>query len=176
MSLPNDTKGEAAGGYNYTSWNDGLNKILIVDPRVVTGYQYWTKNDGPKRQREVFDTPLPDDAQTQKNPKTDEEEQKRQQFFWTLVIYNFESKKFEICQVTQKGIRDDLLALQENEDWGDPVGQYTIAVNRKNENGNVGYSANGNPVKEATKKEIAEIMEAYKGQEIDPERAMFGEG
>lgn len=176
MSLPTDTRGEAAGS-NYFAIEPGQNEILIVGP-AITGYQYWRDKGGPVRQPEVFDEPLPDDARMRdvkdKNGNVVGREKEKQQFYWAMPVYNFKTKNFELAQFTQKGIRDGLLSKQNNPNWGDPVGKYTITIDKSGTSFQTKYTVEANPADDAKKAEIAAIMEKYNANPIDVAGDLFG--
>lgn len=173
MSLPNDTRGKAAGGA-YFKPEAGNSKVLIVG-EVITGYQYWTNRGEVFRSPEMF-TETPDIRVRVETDNDGNEVSKpeKQQFFWALPVYNFETEGFEVWQVTQKGIRDTLVALQANEDWGDPTGTYSITINKKGEGLDTKYTVTPNPV-EKDKEKIAAAMEQYAGSEIDLETMLFSQ-
>lgn len=176
MSLPTDTKGEAAGSA-YFALEPGQNEILIVGP-AITGYQYWRDEGGPVRQKEVFEEPLPDDARQKdikdKSGNVIGREKEKQQFYWAMPVYNFKTKNFELAQFTQKGIREGLLSKQNNPNWGDPVGKYTITIDKSGTGFQTKYTVEANPADDAKKAEIAAIMEKYNTNPIDVEGDLFG--
>lgn len=176
MSLPTDTKGEAAGS-QYLTIEPGQNEILIVGP-AVTGYQYWREEGGPVRQKEVFDEPLPDDCRMKdikdKSGNIVGREKEKQQFYWAMPVYNFKTKNFELAQFTQKGIREGLLSKQNNPNWGDPVGRYTVTIDKSGTGFQTKYSVEANPADDARKAELAAIMEKYNANPIDVEGDLFG--
>lgn len=174
MSLPTDTRGEAAGS-GFFKAEQGQTEILVVGP-VVTGYQYWKEGEGGvERSRDVFEEPLPEvrkrevtDKKTGVKSMVDE----KQQFYWALPVYNFKTKGFEIWQITQKGIRDELLKLQNNTNWGDPTGKYTITIDKSGEGLKTEYSVMANPVNtDKRKAELAAIVANFGG--IDIETILF---
>jgi len=176
MSLPTDTKGQAARS-NYLTIDQGQTEILIVGP-AVTGYQYWRENAGPVRQAEVFDEPLPDDARMKdikdKSGNIVGREKEKQQFYWAMPVYNFKTKMFELAQFTQKGVREDLLKLQNNPSWGDPTGKYTVTIDKSGTGFQTKYSVMGNPADEAKKAELAAIMQKYAANPINVAAELFG--
>lgn len=177
MSLPTDTRGKAAGS-EYFTIEPGQNEILIVGP-AITGYQYWREEGGPVRQPDVFDEPLPDDARMKdikdKNGNVIGREKEKQQFYWAMPVYNFKTKSFELAQFTQKGIRDGLLSKQNNPNWGDPVGRYTITIDKSGTGFQTKYTVEANPPTDEKKAEIAAIMEKYNANPIDVAGDLFGE-
>lgn len=173
MSLPSDTSGGIGGG-DYFKPEKGQNKILIVGD-AITGYEYWTNEDKPIRSKEKF-TDLPNvKIRQMKNDKTGQMEEKpdTQKFFWAMPIYDFKDKTFKLWQVTQKSLRDSLASLQSNEDWGNPIGNYTISIDRQGEQLTTKYSVVANPVKD--KKELDDIMKQYKENPLNAEQMLFAE-
>lgn len=172
MSLPTDTRGKA-GGSAYFKPEAGNNKVLVVGPTVV-GYQYWTNGGEVHRSPEVFEETPDIRIRKEKDKDTGEEIEKeeKQQYFWAIPVYNFGSESIETWQVTQKGIRDQLAALQANEDWGDPTGAYTITINKKGEGLDTKYVVTPNP-SEKDKDAIAGAMAAYNESPLDLEGSLF---
>lgn len=175
MSLPTDTRGEAAGS-SFFKPEQGQTEVLIVGP-VVTGYQYWKEGDGGVvRSREVFEEPLEGVRMkeiTDKKTGVKSTVPEKQQFYWALPLYNFKTKSYELWQITQKGIRDELLKLQNNTNWGDPTGTYTITIDKSGEGLKTEYSIMANPTNDAKKAELAEIMAKYTAP-IDVDAILFG--
>lgn len=176
MTLPTDVKGAAAGA-DVMKIDAGQTEILIVGP-AVTGYEYWKEKGGPVRQVEVFDEPLPDDAKMREvkddNGNVIGKEKDKQKFFWAMPVYSFKTKKFEILQAIQKGIREDLLSLQNNPNWGDPTGKYTITIDRSGTGFGTKYKAVGNPSDDAKKAEIARIVGIYAAAPMNVAEDLFG--
>lgn len=172
MPLPTDTRGKAAGS-QFTALEQGQNKVLIVGD-AVPGYQYWTAN-GVKTSSEVFlETPgIKMKKVKDKETGVESEVPDKQQYFWAVPIYNFKSESFEIFKITQKGVRDDLANLQSNDEWGDPVGKYTVTISKSGEGFETKYTVTPNPVNDASKVAIAEIMETYKADEINVGKTIF---
>ena len=127
MTLPTDSRGKAVSA-DTLSLKPGLTELLILGP-AITGYEYWKKEGGPVRQSEVFDEPLPEGAKMEptkdKDGNTTGEQQAKQKFYWAMPVYDFSTQTFEIWLITQKGLREELLALQNNPNWGDATGRYS---------------------------------------------------
>jgi hypothetical protein len=181
--LPTNTSGGIGGGGNFFKASAGNNKILILG-EAIEAYQYWTDQMRPVVQREKFEEPLPSDAR--QNEKRDKDGNvvvgadgkpemvaARQQYFWVMPIYNFTTKSVEVWQVTQKGIRDELVAIQSNEDWRSPVGTYSITIHKEGEMLKTKYKVTPNPINDKNKKEIDEIMGEYKTNPLDVEAIVF---
>lgn len=174
MSLPTDTRGAAAGS-QYLKLETGQTELLIVGD-VVTGYQYWKEVGGCVRSREVFVEPLDGVRMKDKKDKQGNvigKEPEKQQFYWAFPVYNFKTEAFELAQITQKGIRDELLALQNNPNWGNPIGAYTITISKSGEGFKTEYKVMANPTTEEKKALVAEIMAKYAESPIDVEGNLF---
>jgi hypothetical protein len=172
MALPTDTNGGLGGG-DYFKPAIGQNKIMIVGDAVI-GYEYWTAEDKPVRSKTKFNEPLDNPKVRQvKNQKTGEMENKTdgQKFFWAMPVYDFKDETFKLWQVTQKGLRDNLASLQTNADWGNPVGNYTINIDRKGEGLLTEYTVMANPVKD--KKVLDAIMAKYAQSPMNVDEMMF---
>lgn len=177
MSLPQDVKGDAAGS-SYLTIEPGQTEILIVGPAVV-GYQYWKNEGGPVRQPNVFDEPLPDNCRMKdikdKSGNIVGSEKEKQQFYWAMPVYNFKTKNFELAQFTQKGVREELLKLQNNPNWGDPTGKYTITIDKSGTGFQTKYSVMANPATDERKAELAVILAKYNASPIDVAGDLFGD-
>lgn len=169
MSLPQDARGAVAGeGSDFFRPQKGSNKVLIVGD-VMTGYEYWTGDNKAFRSKEVFET-TPGIRQVKKKAKdgTESMVDDKQKFFWAMPVYDYADQQYKIWQVSQKKLRDQLLALQNNEDWGDPVGKYAVSITREGEDLLTVYTVQASPNKDG----IAEIVAGY--QPIDVEKVIFG--
>lgn len=188
MGIPTDTTGGIGGG-DYFKLALGQNKLMIVGDAVV-GYEYWTADDKPVRSATKFtETPNIKIRQV-KNTKTGEMEEKAdtQKFFWAMPVYDFKQAEeivksapdkagqvfpecFKLWQISQKSIKENLASLQSNADWGNPVGQYTISIDRKGEGLLTEYTVMANPTKD--KKPLDAIMAKYALSPIDVAGLMF---
>lgn len=170
MSLPTDTSGGIGGG-DYFKPEKGQNKILIVGDAIV-GYEYWTQDDKPVRSKQKFeDTPNIKVRTVENKDGVKEEKPDTQRFFWAMPVYDYKDETFKIWQVTQKTLRDSLASLQNNSDWGNPVGMYTISIDRQGDNLSTKYSVIANPTKK--QEELDAIMETYNQNPIDVTAALF---
>lgn len=109
---------------NYYKLKKGANAFRVIGSAVV-GYEYWTKDNKPVRAKQLWDE-IPSDARLDKVPNTEREEF-RPKFFWAFPVWNYEAKKVQVMQITQKTIREAMEALLANPKWGDPKG-YDITV------------------------------------------------
>lgn len=165
MPLPSDVSGGIGGG-DYFKPEKGQNKILIVGD-AVTGYEYWKNDDKPVRSKDKFEETPDIKVRTVDGV----EKPDTQKFFWAMPVYDFKDDAFKMWQVTQKTLRDSLASLQANDDWGNPIGTYTISIDRQGENLTTKYAVMANPVKK--KEELDAIMERYAADPINIEGLLF---
>lgn len=181
MALPKDTSGGLGGGDFFKPQAGNTKLLILADP--VAGYEYWTTDSKPVRSREKFDEPLENVKMRtvkEKDKVTGEEVEvekpDRQKYFWAVPVYNFTTESVEVFQITQKGIRDELVAIQSNEDWGDPIGKYTVTLNKKGEGLNTEYKVTPNPDKKEVQAQVEKIVAEYAADPIDIESIFFKTG
>jgi len=106
---------------NYTKLQDGENNIRVLSSAII-GYEYWNNENKPIRSKEYpKDTP---DIRLDKdgNPT-------RIKHFWAFVVWNYEQKRVQVLELTQKTLMGGIKALVDNEKWGDPKG-YDLTITR----------------------------------------------
>ena len=101
---------------------------------AIVGYQYFTKDNKPVRQKEPFDeAPL------------DIKEGGKIKPFWAFIVWNYQFKRVQILELTQKSIMTYIKkALVDNVKWGDPK-MYDITVNKTGEGLDTEYTVAGEP-------------------------------
>lgn len=172
MALPTDTSGGMGGGADFFKPAKGQNKVLIVG-EVVTGYEYWTGDNKPVRSKTTFDaTPGIRQVKKKNNDGSEVMVDDKQKFFWALPVYDYNDKTIKVWQIGQKGVRDALVALQANDDWGDPVGRYSITLNKEGDGLTTKYTVTPNPIKEGDET-IAAARAAYEANPVDIEGTLF---
>jgi len=138
-----------AGGGQYIKLQNGENKIRIMSS-AITGYIYWTKEDKPVRSPEYpAHTP---------NIKTDENGKTKIQHFWAFVVWDYAGEgAIKIMEVTQAGIRDSLLNLVNDTDWGDPK-NYDIKITKTGQKLETRYQVSPVPHREAPANAVTEYL------------------
>ena len=129
---------------NYFKFKKGANTFRILSPAIV-GYEYWTADKKPIRSPEPWDE-RPDDMKEGGTVK----------YFMACVVYNYEAKKVQILEITQKTVREAIEALAMNKKWGDPS-KYDIVVEAKGDGMEREYSVFPEPHSEAPKAEYSQI-------------------
>lgn len=95
-------------GGKYTKLQDGTTKIRILTSPII-GWEYFNNENKPQRSRIPY-TGIPADSKEGRKPKE----------FWSFVIYNYEEKRVQVMTVTQNSIKEQLIALSRDADFGDP--------------------------------------------------------
>jgi hypothetical protein len=154
----------SSGGGNYMKLTIGANQFRIVgssdDGGVIQGMQGWgtTADGGRKPYRWKIGETAPMDF-----------EDKPKQFL-AMLVWNYEEKKIQILELTQVGLRKELITLAKDEDWGDPR-SYDLKIVRSGEKFDTTYAMTPSP----HKKRGEEINTAVKQMDVNLE-ALFDGG
>lgn len=106
---------------NYMKFKKGKNHFRVLSSAIV-GWEYWNKDNKPVRSKNELS---PEDMV---NAKTDKDDFPiAPKFFWAFLVWNYEAKKVQVLEITQKGIREAIEALLADEAWGSPKG-YDIVI------------------------------------------------
>lgn len=141
---PNYEAPKTTGDY-LNKFPEGKTTFRILSS-AITGYQYWNKEKKPVRSPEPWDE-RPDDMQ----------EGSQVRHFWAFIIYNYEAKKVQIMELTQKTIMGPIQDYVENPKWGNPL-KYDLVVSRKGKDLNdTEYTVIAEPHSEAPKADISQI-------------------
>jgi len=148
---------------NYMKFREGINRFRILSPAIM-GYVYWNEDDNNKkfpvrkRMNETIDNEDIQDIETLRH-------------FWAFVIWNYEEKRVQILELTQKGLHKSIRALTKDEDWGSPVNKYDIVITREGKDLNTKYELQPKPAKQTD----TFITEQYQTMNINLE-ALFVNG
>lgn len=121
---------------NYMKFGEGDNTFRVLSSAIV-GYEYWNKDNKPVRKQENWNT-VPDDI------KTDKDGNITIRHFWAFVVYNYDAKRIQVLELTQKGIMKYIQGLTRNPKWGNPKG-YDITVNRTGSGFDTEYTCMASP-------------------------------
>lgn len=159
--LPNDYQVPSSSD-NYMKFVKGENRFRILTSPIL-GYEWWTEVDGGRKPVRV-----PMDSALDISKIEDPESVKH---FWAMVVYNYETKRVQILEITQKGIQKTLRALAKDEDWGSPVQTYDIVVTGTGDGMERRYEVLPKPAKKLE----PEILEKYESMQIDLKALYKGE-
>lgn len=141
--LPKDYEAPKMEG-NYLKFKKGSNTFRILSPAVV-GYEYWNRDSKPVRSTEPWDE-RPGDMKEGSTVK----------YFMAFVVWNYDAKKAQILEITQKTVREAIEGLAMNKKWGDPS-KYDIVVEAKGDGMEREYSTLPEPHSEAPQADISGI-------------------
>lgn len=133
---------------SYTKLDQGDNKFRILG-QAITGYEYFTTENKPLRSPVEF-------KETPNIGKNQDGTIKKVAHFWAFPIWNYNTSKVEIFEVTQKTIQASLAGYSADEDWGDVTG-YDITINKKGEKLTTEYNVRPSP-KKALSDEILTVV------------------
>jgi hypothetical protein len=134
--LPDDYELPTAVG-NYMKLQPGSNRFRVMGsfsddpPTAVMGWLAWTAERQPVRFR-MADKPA--------KGSFDEEPK----HFWAMAVWNVNLEAFQILELTQKSILDELTKMINDKDWGDP-NKYDVEIFRIGEGKETKYSVNPKP-------------------------------
>lgn len=117
---------------NYMRFQEGINRIRILNSAIV-GYEYFTIENKPVRSKEKFES-MPADIKKDGRIK----------HFWAFPVWNYQEKRVQILELTQKSIMNDIKALIDNPKWGNPK-MYDIAITKTGEGLDTDYNTQGEP-------------------------------
>lgn len=138
--LPEDFKVKSTS--NYLKLTEGEHTFRIMTS-AITGEVYFTSENKPVRSKDGFtETPI------------DLKIGGRVNQFWAFVVWNYEEKKIQILEITQKSLMLPIQALVKNPKWGNPK-QYDLTITRKGSTiMDTEYSVMPNPKEEVSQEAI----------------------
>jgi len=150
--LVNDTAKEVSKG-GYFRPELGENRVRVVgDP--IKGYLDWDMTDLAKPNGKPIRTPLEKGKPAPLNPGTD----KKPKIFWAMPVYDYKTETIKIWEITQGGIRDNLMGYIKDKDYG-ALTSYDIKITRSGAGLETEYQVIPTPPKPADAKVIQATME-----------------
>lgn len=144
---------------NYLKFTKGSHRFRVLDNAIV-GYEYFNKDNKPVRSQEPFEE-RPSDIAEGKEVKE----------FWAFPVWNVDESKIQILELTQRKIKDIMLALTMEPEYGDPQ-NYDLVITREGEGfSDTKYTVLPKPPTPISK----EIKEAYEKSNIKLENLFKGE-
>lgn len=102
----------------FVTLEEGQNRLRILTPAAI-GWEAWIDGEAQRLpgQENPFDIDEVDEG----------DYGKKLYHFWAFVVWNFDTNKIQLWQVSQRGILTGLYDLLQAEEWGDPR-EYNIIV------------------------------------------------
>lgn len=126
--LPDGYEPPKTGG-RYTKFEDGKTTRIRIMSEPIIGWMYWDKKgDKAKPIRLLYNSDNYNRAleAASKNQKVEDRAVKH---FWAMVVWNYETKRTEVMEITQKTIQSDIMSLTEDPDFGKPF-SYDLKITR----------------------------------------------
>lgn len=144
---------------NYLKLTEGSHTFRVLSSAIV-GYEYFNKENKPVRSQAAFEeTP------------TDMKKDGRILHFWAFVIWNYDAKRIQILEITQKSLMTPIEALVKNKSWGNPK-NYDLTITRKGTGlSDTEYAVMPNPHSPIS----PEILEKFNKANIDLDKLFTGE-
>src|SRR3990167_6879378 len=148
---------------NYMRFEEGDNRFRILgafsENTAIKGIEYWKTVDGKRVPVRLHtNQPVPVE-ELEVNQFGDPDVPK---YFWALPVWNYQDKRVQILEITQKTILNFVKKQIENPKWGDPR-NYDFVVTRTNNKGKTEYTVSNDP-----KEKLSEdIQKAYKRMYIN---------
>lgn len=117
---------------NYMKFSEGDNTFRVLSSAIV-GYEYFTNDNKPVRSKTPWDV-VPSDIKKDGKIK----------HFWAFVVYNYESKRIQILELTQKSIMTTMQSYIKNVKWGNPK-EYDFIVTKTGSGMDTEYAITVNP-------------------------------
>ena len=149
----------SGSGGSYMRFSQGENKLRIVGssddnpPGFIQGMIGWTTDDEGKRKPHRWKI----DGDAPKVTFTDKPKE-----FFTFVVWNYAEEALQIMELTQAGLKEKIIELAKDEDWGDPR-KYDISIIRNGEGIETSYVLTPKP----HKKRSDEINEAVASMKVN---------
>lgn len=161
MSLPKDVKIPKSSG-QFAKFQDGVNKFRVLSDAVI-GWEGWKDNKPFRHEGEVCKI-KPEQVDLNQNGRPNIN------YFWALAVWNYNEKKIQVLEITQKTIMGVLYELEQKEEYGDLKG-YDIEITKKKEGDKTTYTTLGMPPKPVKE----EIKQAYEESDVKLEKIFEGE-
>lgn len=132
--LPDDYTIPSSGDNFYVGKIDGTATVRIISSFVV-GYSYYTEAGGIVRSRSEF-TATPGI----KFKFGSKEERDKPKYIWAFLLYNYKTKKIEMCELDKRDLHRKLDNLMKGK-WGDPRG-YDVTITKTGTGTDTRYDIN----------------------------------
>lgn len=127
--LPENYELPKGNSGKYTKFENGTTRIRILSSCLV-GWEYFDTEKKVHRQKTRFEkTPWIEEWRSQKE-------------FWAFVVWNYNTENIEICQLTQKWLKEAILNYCKDSDWWDPKNRYDLKITRTWEKLDTSYQVN----------------------------------
>lgn len=150
---------------SYMRFKSGDNRIRIVS-KAITGSELWI--DGKPIRRKIKKDQDPIELFTVEELKGADINKftgkpKLPAYFWAFAVFNYESKKVEILEVTQVRVLRGIESYLGDEDYGADPSKYDLVINRDDDTDPVMYTVRPKPPKKLDEGIREYVKESVKG-------------
>jgi hypothetical protein len=160
MAIPKNTI-IPRGSSQFAKLQDGKNRFRFLSD-VVVGWEMWQSKKPTRHEGSVCKF-KPEDADVNQNGKP------AINYFWAVVVYNYEAKQIQVLEITQKTIMSPLYELEQSPDWGD-LKNYDVEITKKKEGDKTNYITQAIPPKAVA----PEILTALEESKVDLSKLFDG--
>lgn len=147
-----------AGESKYMRFSEPENKFRVLGSAIV-GFELWVKGKPVrKKDKESFNSDELLNADINKFTG----KKKTPQYFWAFPVYNYQTEKIEILEVTQVTIMRGIQDYLDDPDYGNPK-DYDLNVIRDESGEKVEYRVKAKPPKTLD----AGLVKTYQDMKID---------
>lgn len=156
----------------------GKNKIRVMSDKLVAGWLFFGKNEEgqnyPYRKKadlaDPTDRGFSDEEMISLGCKMKGDKPEPQKYFWLMLVWNYDLRRFQVWEVTQKGLQKDFLSIIETEEYGNPV-NYDVEVTKTGDGLNTEYKIIAKPPKAIDQK----VAEQFNELEVNIEAVFEGD-
>jgi len=131
----------------YMKFEDGKNKFRILgsfeNKMAIMGTEYWVTVDEKRKPRRLklgVSVPVEElELDSWGNIETPKH-------FWVMPVWNYNLKKVQLLEITQKTIMSAIKNLARDEDWGFPL-EYDLTITKTGEKLKTEYTVTPSPKK-----------------------------
>lgn len=161
MAIPKGTEIPKSSG-QFAKFQDGKNRFRFLSDFVV-GWEGW-KDKKPFRHEGQVCRITSDQVDLNQNGRPNIN------YFWAAAVWNYNEKRVQVLEITQKTIMEVLKNLEESTDWGD-LKTYDVEITRTKTGDKTNYTTVGIPHKVLP----TEVVKEYEESKIDLRKLFSGE-
>ena len=158
--IPEGYQEPTSSGGRYTKIEEGKKVKVRILGSPIQGFEKWTVEPKPVRWRTIEQEP----------PRGDWKPNEQAKLFWAMPVWNYISDQIELWQITQKTIRQEIAALAQNEEWGDPT-EYDLTIGRTGSGLETKYQVHPSPHRQTEDM----ILKAYANNKPNLEALFSGD-
>lgn len=134
---------------------DGKTARFRIMSSPILGWEYWDKQTKDHKPVRLPYTEASLAVAQEEASKNKEQDDQRVNHFWIMIVWNYDTKNLEVCEITQKTILSTMRNLLADEEYGSPK-NYDLKITKKKEKDKTTYEVTPGVPKEAPEEAIKE--------------------